>query len=638
MTEHWSRPTGCTARDVDGNPLVHGVDENVLAPDQEGDSECISSFIQSIQFGPYPTDQGTPDANFGASVDGNFGFGDGCFSGTLDATDPSDPVCNGGTFEPLHAGDYLVEAAIPDDASGNPMYKVTGEEDVNIGNGDQIIPQVPPPACAGPLHTVDLLGNRIDGYPQIVGDGGAITDLPVGVTVPASTPVDNATFLDGATPFEGQPKPRCDTKLVTVSNGKSVVPIFNVFTDVPIPSRLRGLVVDDINFSTDPRSTMYGEKAGVPFAPIGIYDFANRLVDTLESDFNGVYDVLVPSTNHISCPTPSGVCANMYRFVANDPGVPGRLNPNFNPRYRTIATEFEAMPGLNIPTDLAPTQVGLTIESPATGFPQAVSCALDATTPQLFAVSRPYANVSGNAADRSFTIDGLGFGATKGTGQVTLDGTVVLTTTSWNDKQIGVTVPTTTPSGPHQLSITAANGQSTVNGLTFHVRGGAYTPTVREVGPGRTYAKIQDALDAAFANSADDLVVVYPGQPDLANPRNNPRGAYYENLIVASPVKLQGVGPGGFQGKTYVPGSIIDAGAFGGDTDLATAWYDKVGTLTWDGNQAVNDGEAIYVLASQNANGGTGGLVCSPAPSRPASTASTSVAATNRASRATSTT
>ena len=77
------------ARDVDGNPLIHGVDENVLAPDQATDGECISSFMQGIQFGPYPTDQGTPDANFGATVDGNYGFGDGCFDGTLDATDPA---------------------------------------------------------------------------------------------------------------------------------------------------------------------------------------------------------------------------------------------------------------------------------------------------------------------------------------------------------------------------------------------------------------------------------------------------------------------------------------------------------------------------------------------------------------------
>ena len=197
-----------------------------------------------------------------------------------------------------------------------------------------------------------------------------------------------------------------------VNNGKSIVPVFNVFTEVPIPTRLRGLIVDDINFSTDPRSTVYGEKQGVPFAPVGIYDFTNRLVTTVESDFNGMYDVLLPSTNHISCPTPSGVCANMYRFVGNDPGIPGRLNPNFNPRYRTIATEFEALPGLIIPTDLAPTQVGVTIGSPTTGVTNNVACSVEPTTPQLFAVSQPYVNGTG-----TFTINGAAFGAAQGAGE-----------------------------------------------------------------------------------------------------------------------------------------------------------------------------------------------------------------------------
>ena len=609
LSEHWSLPTGCTARDVDGVPLVHGVDEKVLVPSQETDGKCLSSISQSVQFGTYATDQGGPDANFGAAVDGNYGFGDACVGGTVKdsaghlPSDPdfdySDPACAGGTFEPLGSGDYLVALAIPEDASGSPMYKVTGEEDINIGNGDQIIPQVPPPACAGPLHTVDLAGDGTDGYDPVVGDGGITNDLPVGVTVPASTPIDNATFLDiGGSPYEGAPKPTCETKLVRVNNGKSIVPIFNVFTDVPIPSRLRGLIVDDINFSADPRSTLFGEKMGVPFAPVGIYDFTNRLVTTVESDYNGTYDVLLPSTNHISCPTPSGVCANMYRFVGNDPGAPGRLNPNYNPRYRTIATEFEALPGLNIPTDLAPTQVGVSVASPTTGVSTPVTCPVDETTPQLMAVSRPYVNGTG-----SFTIQGTGFGASKGAGKVTLDGTIVLQTNgTWNDTTIAVTVPAGTPTGPHQLEVTADNGQVTTNGLTFHVIGTGYGPTVREVGPGRTYATIQAALDVAMNSPADDLVVVYPANANSGNPR----GAYYENLIMASPVKLQGVGPGGFQGSQFVPGSIIDASAFGGDNQIVTDWYTKVGGLTWDGNQAVSDGEAVYVLASANATNTAG--------------------------------
>lgn len=593
VSESWARPTGCTARDLDGTPLVHGVDEGVLALDQETTGICIPAFSQSTQFGTYPTDQGTPDASFGATVDGNYGFGDGCFDGTLDASDPANPTCTDGSFKSLPAGAYLVALDIPDDLTGHPMYKVTGEEDINIGNGNQVVPQVPPPACAGALHTVDLAGDQTDGYPELVGDG--TNGEPTGVTVPASDPVDNSTFLDlGGSPYEGTPKPGCATKLVQLNNGKSIVPMFNVFTDVPLPSRMRGLIIDDVNFSADIRSTAYGEKAGVPFVPIGIYDFDDRLLTTVESDYNGFYDVLMPSTNQINCPTPSGVCAGMYRFVGNDPGVPGDLNPNYNPRYRVIGTEFEAMPGMTMPTDLAPTQVGMYIGQPGTGQTNPVTCPIGTATPQLFAVTKPYVDGGG-----TFGVDGTGFGDTAGS--VTLDGTAVPTTT-WTDRHLDVTVPPGTPTGAHQLEITAANGRHTVNALTFHVLGGGYTPTVREVGPGHQYATIQAALDEAFASTGDDLVVVYPGDTSAANPR----GAYYENLIMASPVKLQGVGPGGFQGQDYVAGTVLDAGAFGGDTQLATDWWTKIAGYTWDGNQNVNDGEGIYVIASQDATTAAG--------------------------------
>ncbi len=591
LSESWEKPTGCTARDIDGAPLVHGVDEDVLARNQETDGICIPAFSQSVQFGTYPTDQGTPDANFGATVNGNYGFGDGCFNGTLDATDPAAPVCQGGQFTSLGAGDYLVQVDIPKDLTGQPTYHVTGEEDINIGNGNQIVPQVPPPACAGASHTVDVAGIDAQGDLELLPDG---TPNPA-FDGDGARAVRNQTFVDlGGSPFEGTDRPLCDTKLVTVSTGRSVVPMFNLFTDVPIPSRMRGLIIDDVNFSANIKTTAYGEKLGAPFVPVGIYDWSNHLVTTVESDYNGFYDVLLPSTNHISCPTPSGVCAGMYRFVGNDPGVPGALNPNFNPRYRVIATEFEAMPGVTIPTDLAVTQVGTTIGQPGTGQLTPITCPQAAATPQLFAVSRPYVRGSGG-----FHIDGTGFGASKGSGRVTLDG-ISLPTSAWTDTGIDATVPAGTATGPHTLRITGDNGQHTVNGLTFHVLGTGYDPTVREVGAGRPYATIQAALDASLTNNSDDLVVVYPGTPTPGNPRLNPRGAYYENLIMASPVKLQGVGPGGFQGTKFVPGSIIDGSSFAGDTQLATDWYTKIGAMAWDGNQTVSDGEVIYVLASQN--------------------------------------
>jgi hypothetical protein len=44
------------------------------------------------------------------------------------------------------------------------------------------------------------------------------------------------------------------------------------------PRRFFGLVEDDINLNVDPNSITYGEKRGVPFLPIGIYDYDWRLI------------------------------------------------------------------------------------------------------------------------------------------------------------------------------------------------------------------------------------------------------------------------------------------------------------------------------------------------------------------------
>ena len=598
VTETWgdSAPTGCVARDVDGNPLIAPTDENVLpGGNVEGNTApCLEGPLMGNQF----------QTGF-SNVDGNYGFGDGCFNGTLDATNPSDPQCVGGTFDPLPAGDYLVAVKVQNDALGRPEYKVTREEDINIGNGDQFVPQVPPPACAGALHTVDVGTLGADGYP-------AVSPVP-GVTVPASTATVNATFVGiGGSPYEGQQKPLCDTKLVSLKNGKSIVPTFNYFTDVPLPGRFWGLIVDDLNFSSDPKALLVGEKAGVPFAPVGIYDYSNKLVYTTESDYNGLWDVLMPSTNRINCPTPSGVCANLYRFVGNDPGSPTALNLNYKPNFRTIAAEFEALPGLIVPADLAPTQVGVNVQLPGGQFSQ-VQCAQDPVQPQIYTVDKPYTSSTATAA---LTINGFGFGASQGSaGNVFLDSTPLAVQTWANDK-IVVTVPAGSAPGARNLHITAGNGQQTVNGLTYHIMGGAYTPTVFEVGPGKAFDPtatnatggihaIQHAIDASNGvNHA--LVVVYPNLPDAVNPRNNPRGAYYENLIVTKPVQIQGVGPGGTNPVTGVttPGSIIDASAFAGDSVIATDWYttlnalpvDNAGTA-WDGNQNVFDGAGITIFA-----------------------------------------
>ena len=589
-TETWKRPTGCVARDVDGEPLAHGVDEQVL-PLAPG-ADCLEAPLMAVQF----------ETGF-STLDGNYGFGDGCFGpGGFDTA--TGGCVNGADPTPLVAADYLVEISVPNDALGRPRYQVTREEDINIFNGDQWVPQIPPPECAGALHRVDVAGVGTDNYPAQV--------LPTGVTVAASSPVENGPFAEaGGSVYEGAAKPLCDVKLVRVSNGRSIAPTFNFFTEVPLPVRFWGLLVDDLNFSYNPKTLLYGEKAGVPFAPVGIYDFTNTLVTTVESDFNGLWEALLPSTNRISCPTPSGVCANVYRMVGNDPGIPGRLNPNYRQEFRTIAAEFEALPGLLVPTDLAPTQVGVSIQ-PIGGQAHRVSCALNdfnnpaaPAVPEVFAVSRPY--VTGST--RTFSIFGQGFGATRGSGNVSLS-TVPITITGWSDRRIDVRVPNGFTVGPHQLKIMSAFGYDSVNAVTLHVLGGSYTPTVLEVGPTSPYKTIQSAIDAVETRPASfrALVVVYPGVPDLTNPRMNPRGAYYENLIITHPMKLQGVGPGGvYPDGTFVRGSIIDGLAFGGDTALARAWRTKLAGLTWVGNQTVFEGQVIYVLSEDTTSFLSGG-------------------------------
>ena len=325
-------------------------------------------------------------------------------------------------FGGLSPGDYLVEVEVPNDALGRPLYKFTREEDINIANGDTFVPQIPPPECAGPLHTVDVAGNGTDNYGPIVGDGNTV---PVGVTVPASTPTVNSTFVGiGGSPYEGQPKPLCNMKLVHVSNGRSVAPLFNVFTDVPTAGPFLGTHCRRPQLLVRSKGLNYGEKAGMPFAPVGIYDWSNKLVYTAESDFNGLFDVLLPSTNRISCPTPSGVCANLYRFVGNDPGTPGKLNLNYHPEFRTISAEFEAFPGLIVPADLAPTQVGVSVQLPGGQVAQPLSCPLNIYTgpnatpanklvPELMAVSTPVVTRPSGTATVDVTIQGDNFGSAK---------------------------------------------------------------------------------------------------------------------------------------------------------------------------------------------------------------------------------
>ena len=154
------------------------------------------------------------------------------------------------------------------------------------------------------------------------------------------------------------------------------------------------------------------------------------------------------------------------------------------------------------------------------------------TTPQLFPVSRPYfARLCAN----SFTIPGQGFGDAQ-TGRVALDDSQCCDVVD-SDRRSRSPFPPASPPGRTSCWSTAANGKSTVNGLTFHVLGSGYNPDVYEVGPGRTYdpvtypaypGAIQAAIDAARSPRPQSLVVVYPGTPA----QWQSRGLVLENLVI----------------------------------------------------------------------------------------------------------
>jgi hypothetical protein len=564
VTENFVRPKDCQPRDVNGDPVTFP-----SLPPSTGGYDCLEGPLMGIQF-----------SHGQQELPGNYGFGE-IYSPAVTATNA--------VSMPIPPGDYLVEVVIPDDpVFGRPLYQVTREEDLNMFEGDTFVPQIPPPACAGALHIVDVAGIDPDG----------------------PNAVDNPGYVEaGGSRFEGQAMPLCDVKLVTVADQKSVAPIFTLFTPVPIPGRWRGYIIDDLNVSSNPLELTFGEKAGLPNLPIGVYDFTGRLVHTIHSDFHGVYEVLLASDATYNAPTPSGILANVYYIYGNDPGHPGNLNPNYNPQYRSIGTSFEMYPGVIVPSDLAPVQNGVGIWAPGSQQDQLARCALDATTPQVYAVSQPY-----SYGQDSFAIQGLGFGAAEG--QVILvnsagDFQRSLAIDSWNDREIVAAVPKVNPAmpaGPYQLVVEADNGQRSVNSLTFHVLGSDYNPSLYEVGVGHTYdpsdllyagpdrGPIQHAIDDAYEAGGESLVVVYPG---AATPFTNPLGIYFENLVLYSPVKLQGIGPGGvYTDGAHIPGAILDGRGIGGTEVYATWWRTQVGDIWlnrggWDGSPVDGDGNPM---------------------------------------------
>jgi hypothetical protein len=666
ITENYGQPTGCTPLNGNGVVVDNTVQDSIGIPAGSYQPRCIESAITGVGMGG-GTDNKPAFPGGGAhgiqTVDGNYG---------LDATDtslcptgvPADPAqYRSGCFQ-NHTGDFLVHANIPTDnvlkdtggGYTRPLFTVSKEEDVNIASGNQWVPQgANTSTVAWPPQPDPARQQPVGSYPENPGSSAPGPDTQCAGPL-HTVHVTNPDFLSiGGSPFEGQARNTCDTKLIRVQPGQSVAPNFHVHTvnDVPIPGKFSGIIVDDVSTSTDRKSTNLGDVQGIPGVPVGVYDWAGNLQYTATSDYNGIYEALMPSTQSTNCLTPAGVCPNVYRFVGNDPGQFPSPNVNYNPVFRTIAANFQSWPGQFLASDLAPSKAVTNLLTPGATFKNSPQCVPAVNAPQIFAVDQPYRTGTGPVI---LDIKGQGFGATRGTGSVTLDGTTVLpflpVVNTWSDREIRITVPGSISAGPHQLDVTNNAGLKTAQGLTYHVLKGGYQPTILTVGPStgpnltpnrnlvpanHRFTSIQAALEfaAGFDSTnltgtrtgpalARALIVVYPANPTAFSPI----GTYYENLIIHSPVKVQGVGPGGvYPDNTGVQGTRVDGAYFWSTSTLpdgngaagtsdtpatssepyAVAWLNRAqgildsgaGSTGWDGNRNIIEGQVVYVVAKQ---------------------------------------
>ncbi|MHB8158467.1 MAG: SdrD B-like domain-containing protein, partial [Desulfocucumaceae bacterium] len=495
----------------DYEPGIPNVTVNLYLPNADGSFSLINS-VQSDAW-KHPSGcvnvDGTPSPKcleipaLGNQVkegvfDGGFAFLE---RWVLDQSgSPVDDPDNPGDYlkEQLPPGVYMVEIILP------AGYRVLDEASVNTGQGDQFVMLMAPP----PYY-----------------------------------------------------KDSRKQKLVTLRNGLNAEVNFFLYTDVPVPGRIVGLMADDLNLEDDPNSPYYGEKKPIPNTPVGIRDYTGRLITTVHTDSNGSFEVLLPSTYTRNIPTPSGVAPGMYQVIGNDPGDPGKPNELYNPDYQTLKLVFDVWPGKTTYADVAILPISVVEE------PQAIRAAgaEQAVTPQIFRVDPVVLQLDG---PRTVTITGTGFGIKKGF--ITLNG-IRVAASDWNDSAIVADIPNIFPGGPWQLSVTRKDGQSTLAGIILHLLDEEYSPDIITVLPG---GSIQAAIDSA-GEGVRTLIVVSPG-------------TYYESPIIYKNIKLQGMGAGV---------TVLDGRFF---RSYQKKWQLKLQSVYYDGPRVASQGQALTFVAGKN--------------------------------------
>ncbi|OGO82295.1 MAG: hypothetical protein A2Y18_01290 [Clostridiales bacterium GWD2_32_19] len=447
-----------------------------------------------------------------------------CIETTTSGNQIKRGVFDGGyAFEGISEGTYVVEVIVPDE------YKILDEQSINTSEGDDFV-RIPPtdPIISQPNPPHMHMGNSY-------------------LSMPGSPPYYESSRT---------------MKVVELGYGENAACDFYMYTDVPVPGRMVGLVTDDLNVETDPNSINFGEKKGIPLLPIGIRDYNGKLITTVYTDKNGIFEVILPSTYTANVPTPSGIAQGMYRVIANDPGDLDNPNIGYSGSYQTLPLVFEIWPGKTTFADVA-------IFPITSGFIQPPPCPISANTPEIYELSKIHVSLPNTTANRTFTITGTGFGTARG--RVTLDG-YNIQIVSWTNTQITARISMSTQYGPRQLLVRRNDGKLSPYGITFHILRGSYRPTILTVNPNNTNDAIQTAINSA---PDDSLIILSPG-------------TYYESPIIYKNIKLQGKG---------AHDTIIDGRFF---MNYKTTWESKLASINYDGPRVESMGQAITVVANSN--------------------------------------
>jgi hypothetical protein len=510
--------------------------------------------------------------------------------------DTTDPYRSGAPMLP--AGKYVVEVVVP------PGYELVKEEDKNILIGDNYIAPVtqefaglgnifilPDQAEVNAFYNANNPQNPTTTFgrttlPSKEGDTGSIETFWPCVGASRVVPDFISLFpLSGeVAPFAGATRNLCDRKEVTLTDQTSALAKFWIFSSTHVAAHFTGVITDDYTSEFDPFSPQFGEKFSPPDLPISIKDWSGAEIARTYADHWGAYNGLTYSTWEVNPPNPTGYAPTMMVTCMNDPGTGPTPDPLFNPEYSQFCYEIPFMPGQTqyMDTPVVPTSAfaGAGYNNPDCSYPD--------LTPAISEVDGDGVGPWVGAASNTLTIHSLGFvpvpnnaysgpsatgapynqktvtrhygfGASQGTGSVTIGG-LSATVGSWSDTSITVTVPTGLPNCTiqqqaqyagtgatstqcGQLLITTATGQQSIDTVTVTVGGKAPTHVPAS-------GSIQAAIDAA---KPGDMLIIDPTCSTTAAPTSpvactatgatvHAQAAHQEMLLMWKPVRLQGVG------------------------------------------------------------------------------------------------